>query len=683
MTRLAASGLLLATAFIVTLLLMEPLESPTGLVTYIGGTSSYFEESAQGLWSETRGENYARLMDALYANGNVTQVIDGKLWVPWFTTSTQCTEAQLHKGNSCDAGTIDFNNNCMVTDEFSQVGILIAMGEDAGRMQEFYNTLPAIESTNGAIPAWRVFRSGSTIEPCKDNVNGNCDTASDATARIIMALLTAAGNDAFAEDDRSNYRQLGVQLAAEMVEYEMDNTCRSSDLGYGNICYWLAAGSEAKRGGLASTDYGYTGYYGDAIIALLMACSVTENSSYCSIANNVTLNYLQAADWDGENFSVPPGRSFKWTNLGGVPQAECTNTCGPVQWDGADAPRALGMCLANYYADIINHTLPGLEDYCTQWGELHLDDPTKAPLQYEPDGSAGSAITGYFAQGLQALFHPGGHDPSLFEDSLDSALGHYSTATGTMDWTDCLGVYTSAFSIRALGVGLGRDAGAFPSALNTNQSNTTENGTGSNSTNETIVSNISMIVTPASPVIVAEPANVTFIANVTGGNYTIIWQKDGENVSTNDTYVFLGNYSAAGSYNITARAFGESNNVTALVALIITDTNETNQTNTTESNQTEQNETNQTEITENQTSNETQSNSTEESSQDNQTNQQTISTGGGGGGAAIPEEQEPAVVEEVIPSPRERITRLILTHFEDEEYQSLVAAVRNYYEEEP
>jgi hypothetical protein len=48
-------------------------------------------------------------------------------------------------GDNCNSGeAIDFTHNCMVTDEFSQVGILLAMGKD-------YAIAPKYISTNISI----------------------------------------------------------------------------------------------------------------------------------------------------------------------------------------------------------------------------------------------------------------------------------------------------------------------------------------------------------------------------------------------------------------------------------------------------------------------------------------------------------------------------------------------------
>jgi hypothetical protein len=359
----------------------------------------------------------------------------------------------------------------MVTDEFSQVGILLSMGKDQQKMTQFYNTVKSISSTFGALPAWRVYNNGGTIEACKPGIDGNCDTASDGSARIIISLFTASKNPYLTDTaQKTNYAVLAKQLANDFLKYEVDQTCRPSSLGYlgyNNLCYWMAGGSQVKKGGIASSDYAYTGYFADGTIAMLAAYSATGNNTYLDAAKGIELNYLQAANFDGNTFTAPPGKSFKWTvDASGVPRAQCTNTCSPVMWDMMDASRAAGMCQANYYAHNMGVTLPGLDQYCKLWSSKYMNDPNNAPLQYTPSGSAGAFQSGFFAQGLEALFMSGGSNQALFQPTLDNALKHYNPVKKTFDNAACFGVYTQAFSVRALGMGIGRDSGAFTSPMN-------------------------------------------------------------------------------------------------------------------------------------------------------------------------------------------------------------------------
>src|SRR3989344_8381663 len=418
-----------------------------------------------GFNGQTRNNNYDELVNGMYSNGKVTTTIGDKLWVPWFKTSSGCQQSDLQSGNNCNSGQgIDFTHNCMVTDEFSQVGVLASMGKDQNRMNQFYNTVIATKSTFGNIPAWRIYRNGDTIEPCKSGINGNCDTASDATARIIISLYTGAKNSYFSDAAKSKYMALANKLSSDMLAYEVEQKCYPTNTGYGQACYWLAGGSQVKRGGFGSNDYAYSGYYADAITAMLMAHRQTGEQKYLEAAKSFTLNYLQAAKTDGNTFKVPPGLAFKWiVDSSGVPQATCTRVCNPDMWDFADAPRALGMCQANYYAKQMSVVLPGLDNYCKVWGDKYATNTNSITIQYNADGSpASGASSGYYYQGLQALFQPG-YNTALFKPTLDNALSHYKPSTKTWDYESCYGVYTKAFAVRALGMGIGRDYNAFSS----------------------------------------------------------------------------------------------------------------------------------------------------------------------------------------------------------------------------
>lgn len=437
------------------------------IVTPFVAAQPLIDPESSGFNGETRSENYNTLMDALFANDKVTTTIGDKLWVPWFSRSNSCELNDLQSGDSCNSGSeINFTNNCMVTDEFSQVGVLVSMDDDQPRMDQYFNTVKDIASTNGEIPAWRVYRNGDAIESCRAGINGNCDTASDATARIIVSLYTASENPRFDDSARAEYEEHANTLSQDFLEYEVEHTCRPTD--WGETCNWLASGSEAKRGGIGSYNFAYSGYYADSIKAMLAACSQTGNDTYCRAADDFTRNYLQASKFDGSTFSVSPGRSFTWViDSQGQPQAECTGGCDPVMWDGADAPRAFSMCGANYYAKAMDHSLPGLDEYCTVWHDTHAEDPESIPLQYEPDGTPGDSQSGLFAQGLQSLLLMDGPQQSTLSTTLDSALSHYVPSTGTWDYQACFGVYHQAFPVRALGSAIGLDLDVFTSSSNT------------------------------------------------------------------------------------------------------------------------------------------------------------------------------------------------------------------------
>lgn len=417
---------------------------------------------------------------------NVTQLITSGscsasapcLWVPWYGSSSSCIatgeneSGNLKTGSSCDSGEpINATNNCMVSDEFSQVGLDLSMGRNQTRFWYFHNTVNVINSSRAKIPAWRVYRGGNTIYACRTNINGNCDTAGDATARIIIAHWNAANNSFFSnQTQKNNYAGLALNLTIAMVQSEITLSCKNSTIGSGPICYWLRAGNQSS---LTSTDGGYTGYYADVEIALLQTCSQTGNLTYCAIAGNISLNEKQAAKWNGSAFSAPPGRSYKWDNFStaSVPYANCTNTCGnsaidgDETWDASDAIREFFEGTANYYDRFVLqvNVLANSTAYMGQWvSQKMIQNLNSVPIQYYPNGNdSGSNQSGYVAQAMQAAGIISQNNATQVNTTVWNAMDHYSHSTHKWDSAACPGVYNTAFPIRMLGVGMGRDAASF------------------------------------------------------------------------------------------------------------------------------------------------------------------------------------------------------------------------------
>lgn len=408
-------------------------------------SAALLDPSSRGFDGQTRSDNYDSLVHALIAPDKAVTSFDNKLWVPWFSSSSQCEVSNLHSGDACSGGQIDFQHNCMVSDEFSQVALLVAMSNDQDKMNQVYNTIQAIKSDKGVLPSWRVYRNGNTIESCKPGINGNCDTASDADARFIMSLFTASKNEYFGDSaQKARYATLASALAADFVRYEVVYTCKPSSFGK-EVCYWLASGAHAKSGGLGSTDFGYTGYYADAIIAMLQTCAVTGDQTYCRIADDFTLNYLQASAYDLKKFTVPPGKSFKWTNLNGIPTAQCTSECSPVQWDSVDAPRAVSICQALYYADLRMSARKALAFYKQQFetdGYLviaYRSDGTKdsthtSPWTYALVGRAAFAL-GDIEFGIKMLDQIGAYQVHDIRSPLYGAIVENKNGTHVTQFT--------------------------------------------------------------------------------------------------------------------------------------------------------------------------------------------------------------------------------------------------------
>ena len=142
----------------------------------------------------------------------------------------------------------------------------------------------------------------------------------------------------------------------------------------------------------------------------------------------------------------------------------------------------------------------------------------------------------------------GANDQSLFEETLDSSLSHYSTQSKTWDSQSCYGIYTTAFAVRALGAGIGRDLASFP-----RRSSPAENS----SENETAPANVTINTTsPADDLTATAGENITFtitINNPDNATTTIDWYKNNtlDTPSRNNTNYTLTTTTPATCWNIT------------------------------------------------------------------------------------------------------------------------------------
>lgn len=66
------------------------------------GSAKLLDPAEQGFGGQSRDQNYDALLDAMYANGKTVSTIGDKMWVPWFRTSSSCSAADLHSGNTCN-----------------------------------------------------------------------------------------------------------------------------------------------------------------------------------------------------------------------------------------------------------------------------------------------------------------------------------------------------------------------------------------------------------------------------------------------------------------------------------------------------------------------------------------------------------------------------------------------------
>lgn len=404
--------------------------------------------------------------------------VDGQqvdcLFVPKYENSHSCVA--FHWGK-CDipAAQQDGNHFCLVSDEFSQVGLALAMREQAVAIPDafhrWYNTVRAVRRASAPrLPIWnvRVAVSGTTatIDPASN------DDASDATARIIYALYVASTNSQFTAQQQAAYRTLADELAAAFVSDFVD----FQDAG---MLYWLATGLNT---GARDTPYWspqqctppncaaftFAGYHGDVVIALLAAYRSTGLELYRSMALDTIRNYLVAAGFTTA-FRVPPTK-FIWKDTATGPQSECTEFCDG-QWDDSDAPRAISICKAKYYADLagVDLSSTGLVSYCTAWlnraGAFVTTPDYRYSRRYQLDGTPVGAATGYANNGLGSYMHFAFGTNQLRPRLEEAFGGHYaSTATPPRFDTgssDCMGAYFPAFPIVSYGSAIGRDRAAF------------------------------------------------------------------------------------------------------------------------------------------------------------------------------------------------------------------------------
>jgi len=413
---------------------------------------------------------HRNMSNAQYMSGNVTRIVNGSLVVPWYLTSTGCLVSDLQSGSNCNIGTVNRTQYCEVSDEHSVKVLDLSMEVDGTKWTQAINSLSKMLVNKGTLPGWRCLVNESTnLINCGDSrTNSNNDTASDATARYIQALFIAANNTAFSATTRGNASILGINMTIDSLSREVVNTCYNSTLGYGNICYWMAGGSNAKTSGLGGGSFTYSGYFGDYIEAMMLAYKKTSNNTYLLVARNVTLQYLQSAYPPGyslavNGFRVSPGKNFHYSNLTGTPVAVCDDTCGPDQWDSVDAARGFTFCEAVYNSIVANISLPALAyQYCGNWSVAKMSIYNSLPIQYYANGTnSASNQSGYWAQGLQAWGLLSTQNASKVNATLTSCASHYNEAIGKWDYTSCTGVYTQQACMKAIGTAIGLTDNAY------------------------------------------------------------------------------------------------------------------------------------------------------------------------------------------------------------------------------
>jgi hypothetical protein len=462
---------------------LHPPFAPTATVGDHDGASLTYDTVVEKWLSDTRLA-FAATCD--HDQNAATPAVDC-LIVPKYYGSTFCDQTGPETTHSYHWTYCGFNtpeeqistNVCLVTDQLSQVGMALAMGTGTSSTTKFDQWVNTIEwiarATDPRVPRWnlkvRLATTPATIEAVND------DDASDGTARVVIALFTAAASPAFTPTQQSRYRQLASTIASGFRS-DFKNELQSTRLG--PIRYWLASGFQTGMSGypLLSPNHGtfsWAGYYGDVVIALLAAHrgASSNNAEYLEIARDTVKAYLLASDYVN-TFAVPP-TAFRWSNLDpDIPSESavtCTYTCGKecgnaYTWDPFDAPRAVSICKAEYYAGVAGVDLgSSLSSYCAAWLSSGGAPAGSYALQYNVKGEVCSDVRGGFKEnGLgAALNFAFGRDALC--GRLAEAFGHlWSTATPPrVDAcsTNCMGIYDHTFAIVSFGSAIGRDYAAF------------------------------------------------------------------------------------------------------------------------------------------------------------------------------------------------------------------------------
>jgi hypothetical protein len=400
-----------------------------------------------------------------YSNGTHTL-----LWVPKFTSSTSCGIAQLQTySGACT--TVNMSRNAMVTDEFSEVGMGLAMSNRTNEFNYWANTVTTLIGTGawGSAPSWIYCRNGPSIT----DLSG-ADSASDGTARIVKAFYIASQNPANTAANRTIYLQLANSMLASHYEYETKRESYSTM--FGTVSVWLAGGRDAAQS-FSSDPFIWGGYFYDSITALLAGCAQTGNLTYCAAANNITMQMLAAqlnnTGGGSNDFRVSP---FSWRYNSGPVALNPGNTYhfdgANPQWDDSDRPRGLQdpdiLRVANItYSGILPEIYQNLTNYVTAWGGSGTYTNDTTCLQYFYNGTCSTTITGgYYQNGLGAFLHTY-QNTTGFIPKVNETVQHYNYGTLTFDSTSCgTGLmYRGVRPTKAIGVGLQKEFGIYNLSL--------------------------------------------------------------------------------------------------------------------------------------------------------------------------------------------------------------------------
>jgi hypothetical protein len=308
-------------------------------------------ERPAGPWSgQRRLAAFDSILTALLASDTLVPfTIGGQAAVlaPWFEFPgyNACVSSNLKDGHTSTSGplitgkSLSPPNFLVVSDEFSEVAVVIAMGANVADMWRIDHAVQAMASaTYPALPCWIAVANGAGFgcHPERE------DSASDATARFGLAYFLAGYNPRFPAADRATFLSRARALAAAHRDLEYralaatPTGCWTSPITNRPICYLPAAGANAAGN---ATPEMYIGYFQDQIRFLLAAYADSGTQSFLTRAQDLIDLFLVASHYeDGK----PIGFGCKWFKWERSAGGFVTTTC-IEGWDVADAPRSLWM----------------------------------------------------------------------------------------------------------------------------------------------------------------------------------------------------------------------------------------------------------------------------------------------------------------------------------------------------
>ena len=432
--------------------------------------NSIVSPGATGEDGDTLLANFETLVDDLYASDAVQIVqIGGEDYIvpPWFSSSTECAEANLKDGEG-EIPSPSFDDFAVNGDELSELALVTALADDSARMSAIDRTIGAMESpTFSGMPCWlaRVQTGPPATIECIRN-----DTATDVTARIGLAYYHAAVNPHFPQAERDVYLQKANDLAALHLdrEYAHNEPFHSSVTG-SLISDWVGGGATTAMSldGLVM----WIGYHQDVALFLLAAYQATGDSTYLERAEDVVDQWLVASGYDGSNLSFGC-LQYKW-NTSGDPLVPIPNwspcTDDGLAWDDSDAPRALWIGHTLRARDLVTSGAPpsGAFADLADWIELLIGTGTQtsttACIQYNLDGSeiSGNCGTDYYYNGLGAGLVTYSR-PTWLQSKLDTILPQYGwSANKTWNSAACFGIYRGIRPVKALAAALGLESSTY------------------------------------------------------------------------------------------------------------------------------------------------------------------------------------------------------------------------------